>query len=170
MSNRMRLSLISISCVLIFYIVLGGVLGRSDSPSSNDEKAYKDLGGYSEVLGRIKSDYVTEPDLKHVTDGAIRGLLEALDPYSTYLSPPQYKEYVDHPEPGPASVGMFLSKRAGFATVISVRSEEHTSELQSHSDLVCRLLLEKKKKKKKQQKKLKKHRSTEATRKNHYCT
>src|SRR5947207_8333911 len=31
------------------------------------------------------------------------------------------------------------------------RSEEHTSELQSHSDLVCRLLLEKKKKKKKQQ-------------------
>src|SRR5438034_5733638 len=31
----------------------------------------------------------------------------------------------------------------------STRSEEHTSELQSHSDLVCRLLLEKKKKKKK---------------------
>src|SRR5438132_14170647 len=34
----------------------------------------------------------------------------------------------------------------------SVRSEEHTSELQSHSDLVCRLLLEKKKKKKKKKK------------------
>src|SRR5438034_7106052 len=33
-----------------------------------------------------------------------------------------------------------------------VRSEEHTSELQSHSDLVCRLLLEKKKKKKKKKK------------------
>src|SRR5947207_9508714 len=36
----------------------------------------------------------------------------------------------------------------------SQRSEEHTSELQSHSDLVCRLLLEKKKKKEKQNKKL----------------
>src|SRR5438132_9394112 len=35
------------------------------------------------------------------------------------------------------------------------RSEEHTSELQSHSDLVCRLLLEKKKKKKKKNKPLK---------------
>src|SRR5437588_11239901 len=33
------------------------------------------------------------------------------------------------------------------------RSEEHTSELQSHSDLVCRLLLEKKKKKTKKQQK-----------------
>src|SRR2546421_4113723 len=95
MSNRIRVSLISISGILVFYIVLGGVLGRSDStfflatgfsPSSDNEKAYKDLGVYSEVLDRIKSDYVTEPDLKQVTDGAIRGLLEALDPYSTYLS------------------------------------------------------------------------------------
>src|SRR5438132_3995338 len=40
-----------------------------------------------------------------------------------------------------------LGARAG----IHLRSEEHTSELQSHSDLVCRLLLEKKKKKKKAQ-------------------
>src|SRR5438034_3224020 len=37
-----------------------------------------------------------------------------------------------------------------------VRSEEHTSELQSHSDLVCRLLLEKKKKKKQRKNKIKK--------------
>ena len=36
------------------------------------------------------------------------------------------------------------------------RSEEHTSELQSHSDIVCRLLLEKKKKKKRKRKKKKK--------------
>src|SRR5438132_10781938 len=38
-----------------------------------------------------------------------------------------------------------------YATKACARSEEHTSELQSHSDLVCRLLLEKKKKQKKQQ-------------------
>src|SRR5260221_10643482 len=36
-----------------------------------------------------------------------------------------------------------------LAAALVLRSEEHTSELQSHSDLVCRLLLEKKKKKKK---------------------
>src|SRR5260221_7149956 len=35
-----------------------------------------------------------------------------------------------------------------FVPLVAARSEEHTSELQSHSDLVCRLLLEKKKKKK----------------------
>src|SRR5437588_3522207 len=43
------------------------------------------------------------------------------------------------------------------------RSEEHTSELQSHSDLVCRLLLEKKKKKKKKTQKSKRHNNTRHT-------
>src|SRR5437588_1769425 len=38
------------------------------------------------------------------------------------------------------------AKYSHFVSYSSSRSEEHTSELQSHSDLVCRLLLEKKKK------------------------
>jgi carboxyl-terminal processing protease len=99
------------------YIVFGGLAGKSES---NSEKTYRDLGVYSEVLNRIRVDYVTEPDLKKVTDGAIRGLLEALDPYSTYLSPEEYQDYLKHPDPGPAQVGIFLSKRMGFATVVSV--------------------------------------------------
>jgi len=119
MSNKIRGLLITISSVLIFYIVLGGVLGKSDSATTS-EKAYRDLGVYSEVLDRIKSDYVTEPNLNHVTDGAIRGLLEALDPYSTYLTPDQYKDYLAHPSPGAGDVGMYVSKRGGFATVVSV--------------------------------------------------
>src|SRR5260221_9607083 len=41
------------------------------------------------------------------------------------------------------------ARTSGWQTTFPARSEEHTSELQSHSDLVCRLLLEKKKKKKK---------------------
>src|SRR5438477_2714980 len=51
----------------------------------------------------------------------------------------------EHPET------IFIGHGPGFWASISgdVRSEEHTSELQSHVNLVCRLLLEKKKKKKK---------------------
>src|SRR5688572_32249035 len=45
--------------------------------------------------------------------------------------------------------GAGARKRCGHALRFSERSEEHTSELQSQSNLVCRLLLEKKKKKKK---------------------
>ncbi|MCJ7503686.1 MAG: S41 family peptidase [Acidobacteriia bacterium] len=117
MSKRIRLLLITVSCFLVLYIVLGGLLGTNDSTS---DKTYRNLGVYSEVLSRIKSDYVTEPDLKKVTGGAIRGLLEALDPYSTYFSPQEYQDYLRQPEAGPASVGIFLAKRMGFATVVSV--------------------------------------------------
>src|SRR5438034_7794099 len=52
----------------------------------------------------------------------------------------------------------------------AVRSEEHTSELQSHSDLVCRLLLEKKKKKKKKQKKIREMKNTHSDNIQHYVT
>jgi carboxyl-terminal processing protease len=117
MSKRLRVVLITLSCFLVFYIVLGGLLGKNDSSS---DKTYRNLGVYSEVLSRIKSDYVTEPDLNKVTGGAIRGLLEALDPYSTYFSPQEYQDYLRQPDPGPANVGIFLAKRMGFATVVSV--------------------------------------------------
>lgn len=117
MTNRIRLILIAVSTVVVFYVLIGGVLGRSDS---NNEKTYRNLGVYTEVLSRIKSDYVTQPNLTKVTKGAIRGLLESLDPYSTYFTPEEYKEYQAHPEPAPGRVGIFLSKKMGFATIISV--------------------------------------------------
>src|SRR5438132_10745249 len=47
-----------------------------------------------------------------------------------------------------ADTASSVPRASGTCSVSKVRSEEHTSELQSHSDLVCRLLLEKKKKKK----------------------
>jgi carboxyl-terminal processing protease len=117
MNKRIRLFLISVSCALLFYVAIGGVLGKGNSST---EKTYRDLGVYTEVLSRIKTDYVTAPNLKKVTGGAIRGLLEALDPYSTYFNPQEYQDYLAHPGPGPADVGIFISKKMGFATVVSV--------------------------------------------------
>jgi len=121
MSHRIRLLLVTVSTALVSYIIVGAVLSRGDTASSNsNEQSYRDLAVYEEVLTRINSQYVTEPDLQRVTDGAIRGLLEALDPYSTYFTPDQFKAYQAHPNPGPASLGIFLSKRYGYAPVVSV--------------------------------------------------
>jgi carboxyl-terminal processing protease len=119
MTNRVRATLIAVSLVLLSYVVVGGLLGKG-AASSSSEKTYRDLGVYSEVLNRIKQEYVTDPDMKKVTDGAIRGLLESLDPYSTYLTPEQYQDYLQHPDVGPADVGIFASKRMGYATVVAV--------------------------------------------------
>jgi carboxyl-terminal processing protease len=117
MTKQVRLFLISVSSIVVFYVLLGAVLGQT---TSNNDKTYRDLGVYSEVLSRIQQEYVTQPNLNKVTDGAIRGLLEALDPYSTYFSPKEYQDYLDHPDPGPGKVGIYLSKRSGFATVVAV--------------------------------------------------
>jgi len=117
MTNRIRTILIGASLVVISYVVVGGLLGKDNNPS---EKTYRDLGVYSEVLNRINQEYVTQPDMKKVTDGAIRGLLESLDPYSTYFTAAQYQDYLQHPDAGPADIGIFLSKRMGYATVVAV--------------------------------------------------
>jgi carboxyl-terminal processing protease len=117
MSNRIRYLLISVSGLLVLYVVIGGALGRGESTS---EKTYRDLGVYTEVLSRIKMDYVTQPDLSKVTKGAIRGLLESLDPYSTYFTPDEFQAYLKNPTAGPANVGLVLSKKMGFSTVVSV--------------------------------------------------
>jgi carboxyl-terminal processing protease len=122
MSSRIRLGLVTVSVALVSYIIVGGVLSRGDTASDTktSDQTYRDLGVYQEVLSRISSQYVTEPDLHKVTDGAIRGMLEALDPFSTYFTPQQFKEYMAHPNPGPASVGLYVSKRYGYAPVVSV--------------------------------------------------
>ncbi len=118
MTKRVRLLVITISSLLVFFVIVGAVIGRSST--DQDAKSYRDLGVYSQVLSRIQQEYVTQPNLRSVTKGAIRGLLEALDPYNTYFTPKEYQAYLQHPEPGPAGVGIFISKRMGFTTVVSV--------------------------------------------------
>src|SRR5437773_7501681 len=59
------------------------------------------------------------------------------------------------PSPSAEHPGLFIRDPYKYSDAMKRRSEEHTSELQSHHDLVCRLLLEKKKKKKIKKKKKK---------------
>jgi len=94
-------------------LLLFGAVGRSASPDS----PYTNLGVYSEVLSRIKADYVEEPDMKAVTAGAINGMLEALDPHASYLSADQYKQYLRGKDAKRADVGLVLAKRFGYMAV-----------------------------------------------------
>jgi len=71
------------------------------------------------VLRHIQTDYVEEPNINSVTNGALRGLLESLDADSSYLTPEDYKAYKSD-KGGKAQVGINVSKRYGYATVVSV--------------------------------------------------
>jgi carboxyl-terminal processing protease len=86
----------------------------------DQDGAYKQLGVYQQVLRRIQSDYVTEPNIQQVTTGALHGLLESLDADSSYLTATEYKIYKERPTSGVAQIGITVSKRFGYATVVNV--------------------------------------------------
>jgi carboxyl-terminal processing protease len=113
MNRRFQFVLVGFSTVIVALLLFGAV-GRSASPDT----PYSHLGVYSEVLSRIKADYVEEPDMKAVTVGAINGMLESIDPYASYLNADQYKQYLKSKEgPQKAGVGLVLAKRLGYMTV-----------------------------------------------------
>ena len=60
------------------------------------------------------------PTSTQVTTGALHGLLESLDADSSYLTPTEYKIYKDRPATGVAQIGVTVSKRYGYATIVSV--------------------------------------------------
>ena len=84
------------------------------------DAAYRQMRVYSEVLRKIQNYYVTEPNIPDVTNGALRGLMDSLDPDSSYLTAAEYKNYKDHPTTGVAQEGVTVSKRYGYATVVNV--------------------------------------------------
>src|SRR5580700_6776403 len=90
MSRLARISVVTLSVVVFLYVGLGYVLGKS-----NDDKPYRSLSVFGEVLQHIQEDYVDEPNLSVVTSGAMHGLLESLDPLSGYLSAREYADYRD---------------------------------------------------------------------------
>ena len=87
---------------------------------ADQDGAYRQMNVYQQVLKRIQSDYVTLPNMQDVTTGALHGLLESLDADSSYLTPTEYKIYKDRPPTGVAQVGITVSKRFGYATVVNV--------------------------------------------------
>src|SRR5881396_2033933 len=116
MNSRVKFFVVFASTSLAALLLVGAVIGKSASPDG----PYHHLAVYTEVLSRIKSEYVEEPDLKSVTLGALNGLLESIDPFASYLNADQYKEYQKHSDANKADVGLILSKRFGYIGVVSV--------------------------------------------------
>jgi carboxyl-terminal processing protease len=114
MNRRFQLSVVAGSTCVVALLLFGAVRGRSAST----DNPYNNLGVYSEVLSKIKLEYVEEPDMKAVTLGAINGMLESIDPYASYLNADQYKQYVKAKDTKKGDIGLTLSKRFGYMGVV----------------------------------------------------
>jgi len=116
MSKQIKALLLTLSVAVVLFTVVGGLRVRA----SSDDGAYRQLGVFSEVLSRIRTEYVEEPNIPQVTDGALHGLLESLDANSSYLTPDEYKDYQKHQAESKGHIGATVSKRFGYAAVVSV--------------------------------------------------
>lgn len=107
--------------LVIVFALIGGLGVHAASGSNNSaESSYTHMQVYSEVLHRIRTEYVEEPNMSSVTNGALHGLLESLDANSSYLSPSEYKLFKQMKQDGKADIGATVSKRFGYAAVVSV--------------------------------------------------
>jgi carboxyl-terminal processing protease len=119
MSPVTRKIVIVLSVIVFAFVSVGYVRGRS-----SDDKAFRALAVYGEVLDRVQRDYVDEPNLHQVTNGALHGLLDSLDSQSSYLSPLEYTDYKERSAANPkASAGLALTKRFGYISVIAALPE-----------------------------------------------
>ena len=114
---KSKAAILVCSALVLMFMVVGGMDGVR---ASNSDGAYRQLQVYSEVLSRVRSEYVEEPNIPAVTSGALHGLVESLDANSSYLSAAEYKDYKAHQTDAKADIGAAISKRFGYASVISV--------------------------------------------------
>ncbi len=114
-----KILLLAVSVVLVVAVFLGVNSNGVSAATEPQDGAYRQINVYSEVLRHIQTDYVEQPNITAVTNGALRGLLESLDADSSYLTPEDYKAYKAD-KGGKAQVGINVSKRYGYASVVSV--------------------------------------------------
>jgi carboxyl-terminal processing protease len=119
MPKTSKILLLAVSAALVLTIFMGVNSSAVSASTEPQDGAYRQINVYSEVLRHIQSDYVVDPNIDAVTNGALRGLLESLDSDSSYLTPADYKLYKAN-RGGKAQVGINVSKRYGYATVVSV--------------------------------------------------
>jgi carboxyl-terminal processing protease len=118
MSFRYKFLIGLVSVSIAAYAFVGGILGTFAQQPINDAGAQIRI--FESVLQHIQNDYVDEPNLEKVRAGALRGLAYGLDPYSSYLTAEQVKEFQANKTNEKVGIGAEFSQVSSYLYVISV--------------------------------------------------
>jgi len=106
-----------IKIFLFTFLVLLNFLGQAYS--KNTDNIYEKIDLFSEVLEKLKDEYVEEVDQSEVMDAAINGVLQSLDPYSSYMSPEIFEEMQTETSGEFGGLGIEVSMESGVVKVIT---------------------------------------------------
>src|SRR6476620_8092360 len=124
MSIRGRVWVLLISGLIGIYALIGSMpmvgqmLTTEAQQPINDATAQMKI--VESVLQHIQNDYVDDPNMEKVRLGALRGLAGGLDPYSSYLTAEQVKEYQSGKLSAKSGIGAEFSQVSGYLYVVSV--------------------------------------------------
>ena len=116
MTSRNRLWILAVSTPLIAFAIIGGYLGQA----RGKDETYQHLRVFDDVVSHVVNNYVEEVNIQQAMRGAMRGLSDALDPDSAYLTPELVKAVEQNANPGPADIGVELTRRS-YLRVVSAR-------------------------------------------------
>jgi len=109
--------ILMISLVFLVGVAIG--LGRFHKVSALSNSTYEDLKVFTDVLGLLQKDYVEERNSKDLVYGAIKGMLETLDPHSAFMPPTMYKEMQEETKGRFEGIGIEIEMKNGVLTVVS---------------------------------------------------
>ena len=116
MTSRTRLWVLAISTPVIVFALVGGYLGQAMAK----DDTYQHLRVFDDVVTHVVNNYVEEVDLKQAMRGAMRGLAEALDADSAFLTPELVRTVESNTSAGPGDVGIELVRQY-YLRVVSAR-------------------------------------------------
>ena len=104
--------------ILIFLTIITLNLSKIGF-AANDESIYDKIDLFGEVLEKINNEYVEEVDQSDAMDAAINGVLQSLDPYSSYMSPETFKEMETETSGEFGGLGIEVGMEFGVVKVIT---------------------------------------------------
>ncbi len=113
----------NVKIVLVILLVFGlGIsigLSRSAKVSALSTDVYEDLKIFTDVLGLLQKEYVEETNSKDLVYGAVKGMLETLDPHSAFMPPSVYKEMQEETKGRFEGLGIEITSKEGVLMVVS---------------------------------------------------
>lgn len=110
-------SALIVVAVATLVLIIG--FGSQYRCSAEGETAYESIQLFTDVLKIVQTNYVEEVETKKLVYGAINGMLSSLDPHSSFLPPDMYKEMKIETKGSFGGLGIEISIKDGFLTVIS---------------------------------------------------
>ncbi len=104
---------------LLSIFLVSVALANTEENTDIDTLPLDELRTFTEVFAKVKNDYVESIDDRTLIENAIRGMLEGLDPHSTYLDKESYKELQEGTSGEFGGLGLEVGMEDGFIKVIS---------------------------------------------------